>query len=172
MSAMAPWIPGARVVDLFAGSGALGLECLSRGAAHVTFVERARPVLRTLRSNVDALGARDQVEIVAADALRWVRELRPSLDAANRPFRLALADPPYGQGLAPELAREFVRLPFADQLWVEHERRESLGDLDPARERHYGDTVLSLLEALPSGEDPEVSPAAPDPPHPHPGDLE
>jgi pantetheine-phosphate adenylyltransferase len=94
MSALEPLLGGARVLDLFAGSGALGLEALSRGAAHVTFVERAGPALRALAENVHQLGAGAEVEIVRADALAYVQRL------AERAFDVALADPPYGQGLA------------------------------------------------------------------------
>ncbi len=77
-----------RVLDLFAGSGALGLEAVSRGAAHATFVERDRAAVRTLRSNIAALAVAQRCTVVAADALRW----RPPADA---PFDLLLADPPY-----------------------------------------------------------------------------
>lgn len=77
----------ATVVDLYAGSGALGIEALSRGAAHCTFVERDRSALRTLRDNLDALGLDERSRVVAGDASVLAR----GIDAD-----LVLADPPYG----------------------------------------------------------------------------
>src|SRR5215208_7039866 len=81
-------VDGARVLDLFAGSGALGLEALSRGAAGVTFVERAPAALRVLRANLAALGA--DAEIVPSDALRWLG----AASAASRQYDLVFLDPP------------------------------------------------------------------------------
>ncbi|HEY8375642.1 MAG TPA: 16S rRNA (guanine(966)-N(2))-methyltransferase RsmD, partial [Nannocystis sp.] len=73
MSALQPELPGARVLDLFAGSGALGLEALSRGAEHATFVERSGRALRALRANLERLGAMDQATIVRGDAVAYVQ---------------------------------------------------------------------------------------------------
>src|SRR5579859_2136660 len=70
-------IPDALVVDLFAGSGALGIEALSRGAAHVTFVDREPRGLAILRQNLDALGFKDRARVIRADAARWL-EARPT----------------------------------------------------------------------------------------------
>src|SRR4051812_26767676 len=89
MSALQPEIPGARVLDLYSGSGALGLETLSRGAAHATFVEKAAPALRALRANIEKLGAGSAAEVVRADALAYARALEA--DA----FDIVVADPPY-----------------------------------------------------------------------------
>ena len=86
-STLTPWLADATVLDLFAGSGSLGLEALSRGARRVRFVERSVPALAALRKNVADLRARDRVEIVAADALAaasWI----PAVD-------VAFVDPPY-----------------------------------------------------------------------------
>jgi len=88
-----PWLGGARVLDLFAGSGALGLEAISRGAAQATLVERDAALARQLRESVAKLGAQGQVEVVQADALHWL---------AQRPSGLAdivFIDPPFGDGL-------------------------------------------------------------------------
>ena len=141
MSAVSPVLPGARVLDLFAGSGALGLEALSRGAAHATFVETAPAALRALRANLQALGAEDASTVVRTDALRFVG----GLDAGA--FDLALADPPYGQGLADALVRAWLERPFAGLLCVEHRRDDALPDVPDARERRYGDTVLTFYTA-------------------------
>lgn len=81
-----------RVADLFAGSGALGLEALSRGAAHVTFIERDAAAVRAIKANLEKLGALDRAEVRATSALT----LPPAL-----PFDLILADPPYGDDAVP-----------------------------------------------------------------------
>jgi len=83
-------LDGAVVVDLFAGSGALGVEALSRGAAHVTFVDVDRAALRAVRRNLDACGLADRATVVAGGAERWLAGL-----AAGTRFDLAFCDPPY-----------------------------------------------------------------------------
>lgn len=80
---------GLKVADLFAGTGALGLEALSRGAAHCTFIEQDRAALAALKANVDALGASTRADIRAQSAL----------SAGGGPYDLVLLDPPYGSGL-------------------------------------------------------------------------
>lgn len=86
-------IDGARVLDLFAGTGALGLEALSRGAAFCLFVEKSGPARVLIQRNIDALGMGDRAEVRAGDAVK--------LGAAQQDaFTLAFLDPPYGQGLA------------------------------------------------------------------------
>lgn len=130
---------GLRVVDLFAGSGALGLECLSRGAEHATFVESATPSLRVLEANIDLVAAAAQCRIVRSDVARYLD--RP----LDEPFDLALADPPYGQGWAARLLERFARDPFAAELWVEHAANEELPEVPGLRTRRYGDTSLSTL---------------------------
>ena len=94
----APWfgrarLEGAQVLDAFAGTGALGLEALSRGAAHVTFLERDRAALRSLRANVAACGAGDRSAVVPADVLT------PPL---GEPVALLFLDPPYARGVLPD----------------------------------------------------------------------
>ncbi len=88
---LAPALPGARCLDLFAGSGALGIEALSRGAAAVTFVEQHPPAVRALRENLARLQA-EGAQVEQAEALAWLR--RP-----GTPFEIVLLDPPFGQGL-------------------------------------------------------------------------
>jgi 16S rRNA (guanine966-N2)-methyltransferase len=139
MAAMGSALHDARVVDLFAGSGALGLEALSRGARAVTFVERARGALQVLRANVEVLGAGGRCRIVKGDALVFVRKLEPDT------FDLALADPPYESGSAVELLSLFSEKPFAKALWVEHRSREPIPPFPGLRQRKYGDTTLSIL---------------------------
>ena len=81
-------VDGARVLDLFAGSGALGIEALSRGAAHCTFVEQARPALEAVRANLAATGLADRATVVVSEVVSWLARTRPDVD-------LAMADPPY-----------------------------------------------------------------------------
>lgn len=83
---------GATVVDLCAGSGALGLEALSRGAAQATFIDQSPPALALIRENIATLGAEDRATVISAAA--------QALPRASRPCDLALIDPPYDQGLA------------------------------------------------------------------------
>lgn len=89
-------LTGASVVDLFAGSGALGLEALSRGAAHATFVETDALALKCIRRNTGAMGAARSVTLLKLDAAR----LPPPPLAARAPCALAFLDPPYNSGLA------------------------------------------------------------------------
>ena len=138
MSVVATELPGARVLDLFAGSGALGLEALSRGAREAVFVENAPAALKVLRTNIAALRAEARAEVVRADALRYAAELR-------EPYDVAFADPPYGEGIAAALLECQHEQPFARILGVEHSRRDALPPIPDLQQRRYGDTVLTFL---------------------------
>jgi 16S rRNA (guanine966-N2)-methyltransferase len=140
MSALGGRVEGARVLDLFAGSGALGLEALSRGAESVVFVERARGALKLLRANIELLGAASECRV-------WEGEVFRFLAGLDEPFDLALADPPYARGESQRLVDLFVKAPFAKELWLEHPWRESLQLPESARTRRYGDTALSTIPA-------------------------
>jgi 16S rRNA (guanine966-N2)-methyltransferase len=139
MSALQFELPGSRVLDLFAGSGALGLEALSRGAAHATFVETGAPALRALNANIERLAARGESTVVRRDAIGYAAGLEAGA------FDIAFADPPYGEGLAARLAEIFLERPFARMLWVEHEAGEMLPASAGTRTRRYGDTALTSL---------------------------
>jgi len=135
-------LPDARVLDLFAGSGALGLEALSRGAAVVDFVEIAAKSLAALRANAESLGAGSAAVIHRADALRFVERLEPHA------YDVAFADPPYDLGLASKVAERWLDVPFADVLGIEHRMDEVLpggGD-----RRRYGGTVITFFRCDPS----------------------
>jgi len=135
-------IEGALVLDLFAGSGALGIEALSRGAARATFVERAPRALAALRANVEALGLGERCEIVARDALAALR------GAAI--YDLVFLDPPYA--MAVELSTALSqKLPGAlapgARVVSESDRRAPLELALPLlRERVYGDTMIRIHE--------------------------
>jgi len=139
MASLGGRLEGASVLDLFAGSGALGLEALSRGAASVVFVERARGALKTLEANVRLLGAGSQCRIVRGDALAYVGRLEP------RAFDLVLADPPYDGELAPRVLALFLEKGFAREVWVEHRSSTVIPSIPGLRQRRYGDTTLSAL---------------------------
>lgn len=141
MSAMLPLLADATVLDLFAGSGALGLEALSRGAAEATFVEIATGPLRALRGNIERLDAGEQCTVVKDDALHFARRLEAGA------YDLALADPPYDEPFAARLVELFAHRPFARWLWVEHRARDPLPELPGARTRRYGDTALTAIPA-------------------------
>jgi len=142
MSALGPRLPGASVVDLFAGSGALGLEALSRGAGSLVAVEQARSSLVVLRANVRLLGAGEECTVVADDVFRY-------LSRAERVVDLVLADPPYDSGDAIRLVELFLEKPFAKELWLEHPFRGELPLPENVKTRRYGDTALSTLTADP-----------------------
>lgn len=137
MSIVGPALEGATVVDLFAGSGALGLEALSRGARHATLVEINPPSLEAIRANVEALGAGDRVTVVRQDAWRFLSRMPPE------GYDVGFADPPYGLGLAERLALAFTDRPFARILGIEHRASETLSFGDT---RTYGDTAVTFLE--------------------------
>jgi 16S rRNA (guanine966-N2)-methyltransferase len=136
MSILHPEIPGARVVDLFAGSGALGLEALSRGAAHCDFVEIATRSLAALRANAEKLGAGDAAHIVRGDALKFAERL------AAGAYDIAFADPPYGLRLASRIAERWLEVPFASVLGVEHASKEQMPEGGDTR--RYGDTGVTI----------------------------
>lgn len=140
MSALGAHVVGATVLDLFAGSGALGLEALSRGARSVVLVERARSAVRVIEDNVEILDAGDACRVVNDDVFRYLKRL-------DEPVDLAFADPPYSMGAAARLVERFVDAPFASELWLEHPFREELPLPVDARTRRYGDTALTTLTA-------------------------
>ena len=138
MSIVQPYLVDARVLDLFAGSGALGLEALSRGAASADFVEVSAAGVRAIRENAELLGAGDALTIHRGDAIRFIEKL-----AANA-FEVAFADPPYGHGLAAAVAERWRAVPFAAILGVEHESKETLPD---GETRRYGSTAITFFRS-------------------------
>lgn len=137
-------VTGARVLDLFAGTGALGLEALSRGAARVTFVEDGIKGRALIRQNVERMRAQGQIDLYRRDATR----MGPNRGA---PFGLVFLDPPYGQGLGERAlasAREGGWIaPGAMVVWEEAAPPPPMAGLAAFDQRRYGDTVVTLLRA-------------------------
>jgi 16S rRNA (guanine966-N2)-methyltransferase len=138
-------LDGARVLDLFAGSGALGLEALSRGAAHATFVDSAPAAVRAVRANLAALAVPpDLADVRRADARSFLRAARD----ADREYDLVFLDPPYGLaarfGAELTAALQAVLAPHA-RVVSESDRRAPLAlELELADERRYGDTLIRV----------------------------
>jgi 16S rRNA (guanine966-N2)-methyltransferase len=134
-------IEGATVLDLFAGSGALAFEALSRGAAHATLVERAPAAIKAIEANVQALRA--DVDLRRRDVRAFVRDA----SAAGGPYDLVFLDPPYrdAAGLGPQLDLTPLLAPGA-RVVSESDRREPLAlpGLEVTDERRYGDTLIRI----------------------------
>ena len=135
-------IAGARVLDLFAGTGALGLEALSRGAAEAVFVENGRAAQRLLRENIALCGVGNRARILARDA----RRPGPNPGA---PFGLVFLDPPYGKALGEAaldaaLAGGWIA-PEALIVWEESGAVTPPAGLSINDERRYGGTMIRLL---------------------------
>lgn len=152
---LAPWLEGARVLDLFAGTGALAIEAVSRGAAAAVCVENDAQAWDALRRNVAALGFQGRVRLLRRDARRALRDLA----AAGERFDLIVLDPPYGQGwieaVLPLLLRGALLAP-GGRIAAEHRRTETPPEQEAAggariqrvRRLDYGDTSISLYELL------------------------
>ena len=141
-------VAGARVLDLYAGTGALGIEALSRGAARATFVESARPALAALRENLASLGLEGDARVVARSVTACA-----SGGALPGPFDLVLADPPYA-ALAdvPPAVVALVgggALAPGARVVVEHASRDpapTIAGLVPRPSRTYGDTAVTIYD--------------------------
>lgn len=131
-------VRGARVLDLFAGSGALGLEALSRGAVSADFVEVHRLALAALKANVATLQVDDHVVIHRGDALKFAERLPPGR------YDVAFADPPYAGEQAARLVALFRLNPFARIFSIEHPADAPIPGDDT---RRYGDTAVTFIYA-------------------------
>jgi 16S rRNA (guanine966-N2)-methyltransferase len=150
----APWSPpfaGGRVIDLFAGSGALGLEAISRGAAFCLFVEPSAAARATISGNAAALGVADRVGVDRRDAAR----LGPRVDRDGPPFVLALLDPPYGLGLGEAALAQLAAggwLAPGAVVVLERGARDPApapAGFAPLDERVWGAARVSFLRAAP-----------------------
>ncbi len=142
-------ITGTKVLDLFAGSGALGLEALSRGADSCIFVDNSRSSVKAIKDNLEALGlsANEDIVIVAADAIRAISKFAKS----GEKFDLIFLDPPYYKSLAKKslfLLGSYDILTKSGVVIVEHSKHDevpnSFGELELYRSVRYGDTQISF----------------------------
>ncbi len=146
MDALGPWLPGARVLDLYAGAGGVGLEALSRGAAHATFVESDLRAIAALRRNVETLRVRRETRVVRGDVRREVGRLH------GERFDIVFLDPPYESDL---VAATLVRLGTGDvtapgaivvaQHMTKHPPPEAVGCLAAYRARRFGETTVTFF---------------------------
>jgi 16S rRNA (guanine966-N2)-methyltransferase len=150
MDTLMPWLPQARFLDLFAGAGGVGLEALSRGAAHATFVERDARAVAALRANVDTLGVAGLTRVVRGDA---VAELDRLARAGER-FTVVFLDPPYEAGA---VDTTLARLGAADvtapgalviaQHFTKRAPASTVGALSAFRTRRFGETTLTFFRS-------------------------
>jgi 16S rRNA (guanine966-N2)-methyltransferase len=151
MDTLTPWLPDARVLDLFAGAGGVGLEALSRGAAHASFVERDARAVAALRSNIAALGVDAQARVLAMEAARAL----DGLAARGERFEIVFLDPPYESDLGPatveRVARHRLAAPGGVVIAQHFTKRAAvlveLDALTPFRARRFGETTLTFFRA-------------------------
>ncbi|PHS73979.1 MAG: 16S rRNA (guanine(966)-N(2))-methyltransferase RsmD [Porticoccus sp.] len=128
---LTPWIDGARCLDLFAGSGALGIEALSRGAAEVTLIEKHPQAAENLRDNCARLKA-DDARIIQADTLVWLTNNSP-----DKPFDIVFLDPPFSSDLLQpccELLQKPGLLATGSLIYLETDRYQPLPEISPTWE--------------------------------------
>jgi 16S rRNA (guanine966-N2)-methyltransferase len=139
-----PDVGGMQVLDLFAGSGALGIEALSRGAAHATFVDQAKPALSVIRHNLRELGLEDRATVLAGDAVALGARHVPA-----SPWQLVFVDPPYRSDLALRAVQTLAHLAPGAVVVLEHDRHnappDEVGSLVRTDQRRYGDTLVSFF---------------------------
>ena len=139
-----PRIEGANVLDLFAGSGAIGIEALSRGAESVTFVDQQPRGLAILRQNLDALGFKERARLVRSDVVRWLEASPDAVRASDFIF----LDPPYDDAVLDRALRSLDATVVDATVLAEHSRRRPLPELARLRverQRRYGDTLVTVL---------------------------
>jgi 16S rRNA (guanine(966)-N(2))-methyltransferase RsmD len=140
-------IPGATALDLFCGAGTLGIEALSRGATHATFVDVSRRSVQRTRENLSEIHADAESEVIMSDALAALR----ALARKGRAFDLVFADPPYGENWCAKTLKAVgeseARAPEGI-LVIEHHKKESPGESPPGfsvwTERRFGDTMFTI----------------------------
>jgi 16S rRNA (guanine(966)-N(2))-methyltransferase RsmD len=147
MDTLMPWLPGARLLDLFAGAGGVGLEALSRGAAHATFVERDARAVAALRENVARLGLGERTRVLRGDA---ERELG-ALAAEGARYDIVFLDPPYEASLVEPVLRRLGTgvLTTPDAIVIaQHPTKRApaaeIGVLLQVRTRRFGETTLTF----------------------------
>ena len=150
LDALVPWLPGARFLDLFAGSGAVGIEALSRGAAECVFVEQNRAAVLALHENLSRLGLASRARVLARDVFAALEALRRE----GVRFEVIFLDPPYAESLAEDtLARlgDATLLASGGVVVVQHFSKLPLpgrqGSLTAFKHRRFGETTLTFFRA-------------------------
>ena len=149
---LAPQIAGARFLDLFAGTGAIGIEALSRGAADAVFVEKHAPAATLIRKNLESLGIKSGARVIASDALKALEKLSAACAEESSRFHCIFLDPPYAAAEEYQRVLEFVgssNLIMAEGIVIaEHQRKYELakeaGFLRRVRVLKQGDAALSF----------------------------
>jgi 16S rRNA (guanine(966)-N(2))-methyltransferase RsmD len=146
---IAPAVSGSKVLDLFAGSGAYGLEALSRGAEKAVFIEKETESVDSIKENIELLGVEEDSEVITGDVFRKIKELNES----KKEFSLIFSDPPYSVGMA---KKTLIKIGHYDILLhsgiiiIEHNIEEGLpeaeGDLSLIKTRTYGKTSISIYQ--------------------------
>jgi 16S rRNA (guanine966-N2)-methyltransferase len=139
MSILQKDLPHARVLDLYAGTGALGLEALSRGAVAADFVEKDPKSFRALQENIEALGAGDLAAVHRKPALPFAEGL------SALAYDVAFADPPYASGDAARLAERWMKSPFSRVLSIEHAAKAAMPEGGVTRK--YGSTAITFYRS-------------------------
>ena len=140
LTMLAKQLPDARVLDLFAGSGALGIEALSRGARFCDFVENHPAALHALKANVAAFPLRGRARIFKRDAIQFVERIdKPAYD-------IALADPPYGSRKLDRIVGRWMEAPFSEVIAIEHAVDHELPV--KGKQRRVGDSMVTVLVRL------------------------
>jgi 16S rRNA (guanine966-N2)-methyltransferase len=149
MDTLGPWLPDARLLDLFAGAGGVGVEALSRGAAHVTFVERDRRALDALVENIRTLDLESRTHVARGDVAGQLARLA----AEGRRFEIVFLDPPYatddGARTLAALSGGVLLAPEGLVIAQHLTKRElpEYGVLRAFRDRRFGETTLTFFRA-------------------------
>lgn len=147
-----PDVDGARILDAFAGSGALGVEALSRGAAHVVFIDTASAAMDICKKNVAAIRAADKAQFISQPAHSFLKTTPPI------PFDIIFLDPPYGQNLGGEVAdvlrsRGWLHADSIIVVEMDKNRPEPISaHFDNIFQRTYGQTLILIIKQKPAAE--------------------
>ncbi|MBT8398765.1 MAG: methyltransferase [Gemmatimonadetes bacterium] len=156
LSELEPELAGARVLDLFAGTGALGLEALSRGARSIDFVENGKPSLHSLKANIAKLRVTNRVRLFKKDVFQFLSTLETharddrigannSSSGSGFPYAVVLADPPYTSRAADRLVTLWLERPFSGILSVEHAPDRSLPG--KGKRKQFQDSAISIYRS-------------------------
>ncbi len=146
---LGPWIREKKVLELYAGSGAVGFEALSRGAEHVTFVDRSRGAIEAIKENARKLGYSSKIRIFKKESMRALRELREK----GEKFDFIFADPPYGTRLNEDFSSLIADIMDEDGLFVLEVRWKERGEvrfkhLELEKEVKLGESALLIYRRL------------------------